>query len=63
MMFPSWTDDPVRDAESYANYCEDRIKDLPVCSDCEGPIQDDYYYELGDTVICQKCMEYYRKWL
>lgn len=35
---------------------------LPECEICGVTIQDDYYFEINDAIICEKCMnEQYRK--
>lgn len=35
---------------------------LPECEICSVTIQDDYYFEINDAIICEKCMnEQYRK--
>lgn len=36
------------------------LESLPVCSICGEPIQDEYYYELGDEKICESCMNDFR---
>lgn len=58
-----WTDDPVRDAESYAEEQEDRIYDLPVCSECGKHIDDDHYYEVAGEIYCADCIDQHRVWL
>lgn len=30
---------------------------LPVCGYCGRPVQEDYYYRVGDENICPDCME------
>lgn len=30
---------------------------LPVCGYCGRPVQEDYYYRVGDEIICPDCME------
>lgn len=30
---------------------------LPVCGYCGRPIQEDYYYRVGDELICPDCLE------
>jgi formylmethanofuran dehydrogenase subunit E len=36
---------------------------LPVCSECDKPIQDDVYYEFDGEFICESCLkENHRKW-
>lgn len=32
------------------------LEQLPRCSECDNPIQDDYYYEINDEVICTECL-------
>ena len=31
---------------------------LPVCSYCGRPVQEDYYYRINDELICSDCMEH-----
>lgn len=31
-------------------------KELPVCSECGEPIQDDYYYFINDEILCEECL-------
>lgn len=38
-----------------------RLARLPECADCGEPVQDGYYYQINDEVICPSCMEAYRK--
>lgn len=57
-----YSDDPVRDYDRYCAEQERAIARLPICVDCDEPIQDDHYYEINDEVICPDCMESnYRK--
>lgn len=38
------------------------LEKLPVCDECDEPIQDDHFYEVNDVKICVRCMnEYFRK--
>lgn len=39
------------DAEQQA-----KLEKLPVCSDCQEPIQEEYCYEVGKEVLCEDCM-------
>lgn len=39
---------------------EDALKRLPVCVDCDRPIQDRYYYINGES-ICADCIEDYAR--
>ena len=29
----------------------------PVCDGCGDPIQEDYYYEIGDMMLCERCIQ------
>lgn len=58
-----WTDDPVRDAETYAEEMEDRISELPVCCECGEHIQDDCYYDIEGQIYCESCLDKHRQWL
>lgn len=56
------SDDPVRDYSRYDAEREEALERLPVCDYCGEHIQDDYYYEIGDEVICRECLDSnYRK--
>ena len=56
------TDDPVFDAEAYAEAEEQEwreyIASTPICEDCKKHVAevDDYYYELDGVCYCNKCM-------
>lgn len=57
-----FTDDPVYDHEMYQEEQEKHLRIRPLCDCCENHVQDDYYYEINDEVICQSCMDrYYKK--
>ena len=37
-------------------------KELPVCTCCGEVIQDDFYYEIDDEILCEECLkDNYRK--
>lgn len=56
------TDDPIADFHSYDAEQEKQLKRLPKCEWCNEHIQDDYYYEIADIVICEECLnDEYRK--
>lgn len=40
---------------------EARLAELPRCSECDEPIQDDFAYYINDEWVCDSCMEQYRK--
>ena len=51
-----FTDDPVADAERYYAEQQARLSRLPVCIHCGEKIQDDYYYDIGNEIICEECL-------
>lgn len=59
-----WTDDPVRDAERHEAEKERELQRLPVCCECDKPIQSDECYEINDELICPDCLkDNHRKWV
>ena len=51
-----YSDDPVadflrRDAEQAR-----KLERLPVCVECDEPIQDDYCFEIDGELICAECL-------
>lgn len=56
------TDNPVKDAENYAEEMEDRVSELPVCCECGEHITDDWYYEFGDEIYCPDCNRKHMRW-
>ena len=41
---------------------ERQLDNLPKCECCGEPIQDEYFYEINDEVLCVHCLnEYFRK--
>ena len=37
------------------------LQSLPYCSECGEHIQSEYCYEINDEIICEECMEQFRK--
>ena len=56
-----FTDDPIADFMAYDAEREAELERLPVCSCCEEPIQDDFFYEINDEAICEVCLNAYFK--
>lgn len=50
------TDDPAADFDRWDAEQEAELEKLPVCSYCDLPIQDEYFYEINDEVICEECL-------
>lgn len=59
MMF--YSDNPVRDAERYQAAQDELLKSLPICADCDEPIQDETAYYINGEWICRRCMEAYER--
>lgn len=58
-----YTDNPIRDAERYADEQERWLKKLPICCKCKERIQDDSCYVINDEVYHEKCADkLFRKW-
>ena len=57
-----YTNDPL---ESYAEETaelEDSIEMmLPLCSECEKPIEDEFCFVINGEAICEECMEQYKQ--
>lgn len=53
----SYTDNPVADYDAYDDERSEELDRLPVCDNCENPIQEEkFFYYRGDK-ICRECME------
>lgn len=48
--------DPYDDFVEYDRQQEAELKKRPVCVFCGEHIQDDYLFELGNDIICEKCL-------
>ena len=58
----SFTDNPEKDAERFYAEQEKRLQDLPTCTICGEPIQDDYAYDIGfSEYVHEDCIEKLRK--
>lgn len=54
-----YTDDPVADFLVYDREQQEWEESLPRCSHCKEPIQDDFYYIIGDENVCYDCLTDY----
>lgn len=52
-----YTDDPARDFLRREARREREMAKLPVCWECDEPIQDEEFYLIGDVPVCPKCLE------
>lgn len=57
----SYTDNPIYDFNMWDMEQQEQLARLPVCADCGEPIQSDYAYEGGAGLICENCLEDYKK--
>lgn len=50
--------------ERYDAEQERQLQKLPVCSECDHPIQSEHCFEINDELVCPECMERnHRKWV
>lgn len=50
-----------RDIDRFLAAEEKAREKLPRCSECNKPIQDDYCYEINGELICEECIQTFRK--
>lgn len=58
-----WTDDPVKDAERYAQEQEEELKNRPVCCECGEHIEEDFYYQVAGEIYCDSCIDKCLIWM
>ena len=56
-----YTNDPLVGFMEEIEELEDAVEVLPVCSECEKPIQDDFCFVINGEPICEECMEQYKQ--
>ncbi len=55
--------DPVDLFHQHDAEQQKKLDKLPVCVECDEPIQTDELYEINDELICPDCLvKYHRKW-
>lgn len=59
--WPQYTDDPVADYDAYDRAQEAEMERLPICCECGQRIEDEFCYQINDEVLCETCMEQYKK--
>lgn len=57
----TYTDDPIADFLAWDNKQESWLQKLPVCVDCEQPIQQDTAVYINDEWLCDECLDSYRR--
>ena len=59
-----YSDDPVADFYQYDAQQQAELDKLPVCSECDHPIQSETCYEFDGGLICEDCLENnHKKWV
>ena len=51
-----YSDSPERDFDRWDAEQNRQLERLPICCECDRPIQDDYFYEFNDDYICEECL-------
>lgn len=52
-----YSDDPIRDFERRERRRQAWLDTLPVCAECNRPIQDEECFEINGELICPECLE------
>ena len=52
-----YSDDPGRDFDNWNADQEAGLERLPICSECEQPIQNEDCYEINGELVCPRCLE------
>lgn len=56
-----FTDDPLEGYAEETEELEGIVEMLPICSECEKPIEDVYCFVINGEPICEECMEQYKQ--
>lgn len=54
-------DDPLDAYADTTEELENAVEVLPICSDCEKPIEDEFCFVINGEPICEECMDQYRQ--
>lgn len=55
-----YSNDPIADFDAWDAAQNKQLAKLPVCADCDDPIQDDFAYYINGEWICERCMDAYK---
>ena len=61
MPYRSYSNDPIADFDAWDTEQNKRLATLPVCADCDEPIQDEFAYYINGEWICENCIDSYRR--
>jgi formylmethanofuran dehydrogenase subunit E len=50
------TDDPVTDFLRHDAEQSKLLDTLPVCVECDEPIQESFYFEINEECVCKRCL-------
>lgn len=56
-----YSNDPLADFDRWDTEQNKHLAQLPVCADCDEPIQDESAYYINGEWICESCMDAYRR--
>jgi formylmethanofuran dehydrogenase subunit E len=56
-----YSDNPIADFDRWDAEQNKQLENLPVCADCDNPIQDDSAYYINGEWICEDCMDSYKR--
>ena len=51
-----YTDGPLADFARHDAEQQAQLEKLPVCCECDEPIQDEHCYEINGEYICEECL-------
>lgn len=57
----AYTDDPIRDFELWDADQNKQLEQLPVCEDCDEPIQQETAVYINGYWLCDSCLSSYRR--
>ena len=60
-MLPDAYDLFVQHEEEKEKEHQEWLDSLPTCSKCKKKIKDDYLYEIGSELYCEKCIDSFRE--
>lgn len=52
-----YSDDPLADFMRRDAEQAKELKRLPVCVECNEPIQDEYCFEINGELVCKQCLK------
>lgn len=60
-MLRQYTNNPPADYDAHCREQDRAMELLPECCECGNRIEDDFCYEINGEIICETCMEQYKK--